>query len=271
VLLGSWEYAGSDVVAVAFDPVANFTPALVRFSKVAVSPSGRILLTIAGADHYYSDPDQLPPDAMCIDIAGGQPAAVRVAAVDGGMLTAGEIALWGVPATVLAGISAASETDTALALTGINGFALSDSSTNGANVNYTGGFWEGFIVQAASSGTLNFLWIKGETVLDHTANYRLVIYQATDANDTAGPKLGETGVVSSLLHGENKKIPLLSPVSITSGNYYALGIHKDASMNGARRAASGGLRFADTFSDGALGTAPTGVNNGPSPTIWGTD
>ncbi|HKC02667.1 MAG TPA: hypothetical protein VKC17_05120 [Sphingomicrobium sp.] len=47
---------------------------------------------------------------------------------------------------------------------------------------------------------------------------------AAGPTDTAGPKLGETGVSNSLQIGENKELALLSPVSIVAGSDYALGL-----------------------------------------------
>ena len=154
-------------------------------------------------------------------------------------------------------------------------FMLGDANTDDGQLEKTPNFWEGHIVQAVGSGTINYMWVRGSTAHDSTLSpYKLIIYGATSATDTAGPKLGETAETFGLAIGEFKKIPLLAPVSITNGNYYALGMQNDAPANEMflrRRAATGGYRFADTYVGGALSTAPTGVNNGGSTSIWATN
>lgn len=150
------------------------------------------------------------------------------------------------------------------------GFMLSDSTSDGSRHTHTGDFWEGYIVQAAESGTITKMHVKGSPDGPDSVNYRLVIYEAASATDTAGPKLGETGVANSLLQDEEKSLDLLAPVSITAGLFYAIGIHKQATMDTARRSGTGGLGFFDAWGDGALATAPTGFNNGGAPAIWAT-
>lgn len=148
---------------------------------------------------------------------------------------------------------------------------LGDDTDDGSRHTHTGDFWEGWIAQATEDGTLNFLYVRGDPDGPHTANYRLVIYEAAGPADTAGAKLGETVTASSLGQYEQKKLALLSPVPITNGNYYAIGIHKDAAMVTARRGGTGGLAFSDAYANGAVDPAPTGFNNGGAPAIWGSD
>jgi hypothetical protein len=121
---------------------------------------------------------------------------------------------------------------------------------------------QGTAFQASASGTVNYLTILGSSAASSSVNYRLVIYAATSATVISGAKLGETAVQSSLGVSETKKVALLAPVTITSGQWYYLSVLPSGSMSCAKNTANAGRFFGDTYSDGAVDPAPASSSNG---------
>lgn len=132
------------------------------------------------------------------------------------------------------------------------------TNLSAAQDNQQGAAW-----QASVSGTLNYISIAGHQSNDYTTNYRLCIYAATNQTTWSGALLGETAVQSVLNHGTVVKAALLSPVSITAGNWYAITVQPDAPgmACGATSGGQGDRFFGDTYSDGAAGTAGASAFN----------
>jgi hypothetical protein len=130
-------------------------------------------------------------------------------------------------------------------------------------------FIHGNSFQAASSGTLNTVHVRGHSVTDFTINYRLAVYAASSATVWSGAKLGETAQQTTLNHGEDKVVALTAPVSVTSGQWYAIVLHAGGAMGCG--ASSGTTRAgADTYSDGSGTPAAASFQNSASVStcIW---
>jgi hypothetical protein len=137
------------------------------------------------------------------------------------------------------------------------------STTPNGNLSASQNVQQGAAWQAASSGTLNYITISGPTTTDQTQNFRLCIYACTSQTVWSGALLGQTADQTFLGANAINKIALLAPVSVVSGNWYAVTIQPDTGglTMGTRVGGQGDRFFADTYSDGALGTAGASALN----------
>lgn len=137
------------------------------------------------------------------------------------------------------------------------GLFLGDMSAPDINHGVNADWQIGKAFQATFTDTVTKMFIHGDPSADHTFNYRLCIYAATSLSVWSGALLGNTADQTNLLQNELRSINLVSPVSIASGNWYALTIHGDSSsaLVGALNVTDTSRFFTDTFSDGPAATA----------------
>lgn len=137
------------------------------------------------------------------------------------------------------------------------------NTTANTNLSASQNTQQGAAWQAGSSGTLNFITVSGPTTTNQTCNFRMCIYACTSQTVWSGALLGQTAPESGINANEVRKVALLAPVSITSGNWYAITIQPDTPgfTMGARSGGQGDRFFSDTYSDGALGTAAASALN----------
>lgn len=154
------------------------------------------------------------------------------------------------------------------------GITLGNTQAATAGINASANNQVGAAYLAGADGTLNYITILGNTSTDYTTNYRLCIYAATSETVWSGALLGETAVQSVLNHNSSVKAALISSVSITAGNWYAITIQTETTLStGTIGAAGAGANadrfFADTYSNGALATAlASAANSGNSRCIY---
>jgi hypothetical protein len=141
-------------------------------------------------------------------------------------------------------------------------FIVGNNATQTTNTAVGNDIQQGVIAQAASNGTANNIVIVGPASPLSSLTFRLTVYAATNATTISGALLGQTSQQTALAVGVNS-FALLSPVSIVSGNWYALMLH-GGTGTWSGTAANGTLGdkwFSDTYSDGSLLTAPAGGVN----------
>jgi hypothetical protein len=119
------------------------------------------------------------------------------------------------------------------------------------------GFSFGSAFQAVASGPANTMVLLGpDTGGGLSTNHRLVIYAATSQTVWNGAKLGETAVSATTPTAlQLKQYALLAPVTIVSGNWYALCIHPDGQVPTSGNGNSDQRAFADAYADGSAATA----------------
>ena len=129
------------------------------------------------------------------------------------------------------------------------------------------------VALAAESGEIEFLTVLGSSAAASYEPYRLAVFAATDYDTVDGALLGSIDC-ATLGTSETRTMQLSSPITITAGNYYAFGIHTSASMNVRSvpdDANNAGRQFADTWSDGILGTGPGSTfDTGWEPIVYGS-
>jgi hypothetical protein len=137
---------------------------------------------------------------------------------------------------------------------------------NAARTTYTavaGDVQQGIIAQAGTSGTANSIVIEGPSSNLTGVNFRLTVYAATSSTVIGGALLGKSSDQTALNTGSNS-FSLVSPITITAGNWYALMLH-GGSGTWAGTGSNGSLSdrfFSDTFSDGPVDPAPnSGLNS----------
>jgi hypothetical protein len=175
------------------------------------------------------------------------------AALAGRAIAAGSMSASGAASTSLVG------TTPATFLVGNNGAATTNTAISGD-------IQVGVCAIAAASGTANNLVITGSSAsANPSLVYRLCIYAATGTT-TWGALLGKTADITGLGLNEVKSVPLISPVSITSGQFYAVTVQFDTGSGGgsASNGAYADLGFGDTFSDGPVNPASAPGTNSPN-------
>ena len=151
------------------------------------------------------------------------------------------------------------------------GTLLAGATTgNGANAGtISPGFQMGSAFQAVASGMANTIHVLGSTANASTANFRLCIYDATSQTVWSGALLGNTAPVANLGVDEVKDVPLLSPVPVVAGNWYALTVQPDANVFLASPGNVDERYFSDAYADGPMSTAgASGLNSPSGCCIW---
>lgn len=151
-------------------------------------------------------------------------------------------------------------------------FVFGPTGSGVSNANYSANNTAGIGLLASANGTLNSLHILASDAAAAALgiDWQIGIYAATDANSW-GALLGVTPRQTGIAVGETRSLPLDAPVSIVSGQYYALVVITNGTLPLRNASASGGRFFADTFSDGFADPAGATSNLGTYPMIWGTD
>jgi hypothetical protein len=133
-------------------------------------------------------------------------------------------------------------------------FLLGANNAPTANTGLAGDFQLGSGFQATVSGTANNIVIMGSTAAANpTLVFRLCVWAATSVTVWSGALLGKTADQTGLGQNQILSIPLIAPVSIVNGSFYALTIHCSSAASGSTAAGGTGAndRFVgDTFSDG---------------------
>ncbi|MBV9528330.1 hypothetical protein [Sphingomonas sp.] len=153
------------------------------------------------------------------------------------------------------------------------GTLLVGNSTNGliAAGQASANVQVGTAFQAVASGTATT--VKVICGANSTANYRMCVYGATSDAAWGGSLLGRTADQSGMADGIDaiKSIPLIAPINIVAGNWYALTIHADGGVFfRSPNTAATERYFADTFADGPLSSAPASpaLSSSAEPAIW---
>lgn len=154
-------------------------------------------------------------------------------------------------------------------------FLVGANNAPTTNTGLSGDFQLGSGFLAGLSGTANNLVIMGGSGgANPSLVYRLCIYAASSATVWSGSLLGKTADITGLGLSEVKSIPLLVPVPIVSGQWYALTIQCSSAASGSTASGSTGANdrfFSDAFSDGPLATAgASGLNATAGRIIYAT-
>lgn len=111
--------------------------------------------------------------------------------------------------------------------------------------------------------------IRGSGAFDNpTLNWRLCIYNATSNTVWSGALLGQTADQVGLALDTVVSVPLITPVPVIGGQYYALTIHTGTgatiSTRGVDIPTITDRWFTDTYSDGPIDPAPASSFNSPN-------
>ncbi len=129
----------------------------------------------------------------------------------------------------------------------------------------------GVAFQASSDAVVKSIVIKGNTGSSSSINYYVCIYAATSETVWSGALLGNSAIQNGLGISEVKSIPLISPVSVTSGNWYALTTLAESNMSVGMTFGGASRFFSDTYSDGPAATAgASGFNVGRTQCVYAT-
>lgn len=144
-------------------------------------------------------------------------------------------------------------------------FLVGNNAAQTTNTGAFGDIQQGIGAQASVSGTANSIVIIGSSAASFpTAMFRCCVYAATSATVWSGALLGKTADITGIGTSEVKSIPLIAPVSIVSGNWYALTVHCRDNISNQSNGSFADRFFSDTFSDGPLNPASASGANSPN-------